>query len=112
MKQRKPMNRIGKRTKQRMAYNRRLKKMAEEKGIRSCELKLEGCLKTWALSWGHSKKSRFIVTEEDWLEAALVCPSCHAKQESLPHAEGYAMIMEAINKRDRPSELFLKEGKS
>lgn len=90
----------GKRTLKRIAMNKRLKALFIEKGYpQVCELKLDGCMKTWALQWGHSKKSRFIVTDDDWMAAALVCPSCHSKQEALPHAEGHAMIMAAINKR-------------
>lgn len=79
--------------------NKRLKARSEALGITSCELKEEGCLRTWALSWAHSKKSRFIVTDEDWMEAVLACPHCHAKIEAMSHDEMYAKVTEAIARR-------------
>lgn len=93
------MNRIGKRTRKRMAMNARLKKMAVEKGICTCEVKLEGCLKNWALTWAHSKKSRFLVTDEDWMEAALCCVSCHNKIEAMSHEEMFKKVTNAIANR-------------
>lgn len=89
----------GKRTKKRIAMNARLKKMAEAKGIHQCEVRLDGCLKTWALTWAHSKKSRFIVTDDEWMEAALACVHCHDKIEAMPHDQMYKIVTEAINNR-------------
>jgi hypothetical protein len=91
--------RAGKRTKKRVAMNARLKKMAIDKGITRCELRLPGCLKTWALTWAHSKKSRFLITEEDWMEAALCCVACHEKIEAMSHELMHKKVTEAIERR-------------
>jgi hypothetical protein len=80
--------------------NARLKKLAIEKGICTCEIKLEGCLKNWALTWAHSKKSRFLITDEDWMEAALACVACHQKIEGMGHEKMHRIVTEAIRNRD------------
>ena len=99
MIRRKPMNKAGARTLKRRRFNVKLKKIWLEQGVTSCELRLPGCLGTWAMGAAHSKKSRFLITDDDWLEAALSCCHCHQIQEALPHDEGYKMIMGAIAKR-------------
>lgn len=91
---------IGKRTLKRRAMNARLKRMFVENGYpQECELKLGKCQKTWALSWAHSKKSRFLITDEDWLEAALACQNCHNEIECLPHDQMKTIVIRAISSR-------------
>jgi hypothetical protein len=97
-------NRAGKRTLKRRAMNERLKRRSIELGIDSCEIKLEGCLRKWALSWAHSKKSRFIVSDSDWMEAVLACPSCHAEIEGMSHEEMKRIVTETISKRNEHEE--------
>jgi hypothetical protein len=91
---------IGKRTLKRRAMNNRLAKMFIEKGYQqTCELKEDGCLRAFSLSWAHSKKSRYIVTDDDWMEAALACPHCHDKIEAMSHEEMFEKVMSAIGRR-------------
>lgn len=91
---------IGKRTLKRRAMNLRLKKMFLDRGLaQSCELNEDGCMRTFALSWAHSKKSRFILSNEDWMEAALACPHCHDKIEAMSHDAMYEKVMGAISRR-------------
>jgi len=91
----------GKRTLKRIAMNKRLAKMFIERGLpQRCELKLDGCMKTWALQWCHSRKSRFINTDEEWMDAALGCPSCHGKIEAMTHDQMFEHVKEAIGRRN------------
>lgn len=92
----------GKRTIKRIAMNKRLAKMFIDRGLpQTCEIKLDsGCMRTFSLSWAHSKKSRFIVSDSDWMEAALACPHCHGKIEAMSHEQMYEHVMEAIGRRN------------
>jgi len=81
--------------------NLRLKKMFLDRGLpQTCEIKLEGCLRTFALSWAHSKKSRFLIEDSDWMEAALACPHCHGKIEAMSHEQMFEHVMKAIKARN------------
>lgn len=90
----------GKRTLKRRAMNARLKKeVGDRLGIKSCEIKLDGCLMDFAMSWAHSRKSRFLVTDEDWMHAALACCYCHDKIEAMSHEAMFKKVSDAIDKR-------------
>lgn len=94
------MNKCGARTLKRRRFNVKLKKIWLEAGITSCELRLPGiCLGTWALSAAHSKKSRYLITDEDWLEACLADCACHEAIEKMSHEEMHRLVTEAIAKR-------------
>ena len=91
------MPKTGKRTKKRQAMNRRLNHL----GINFCEIAISGtCVGSIMLSWAHSKKSRFLVTDEDWMEAARCCIPCHEKIEAMSHADMEAMVKKAIAGRN------------
>lgn len=80
--------------------NLRLKQRHIEQGYsQECELKLRGCLVTWSLTWAHSKKSRFLITDDDWMTAALACVHCHDKVEEMSHEKMEAVILTAIVRR-------------
>lgn len=64
-------------------------------GITRCEL----CGGTFGLSFAHSKKRRFIQTDEDWYEVALLCQKCHETVEFAGHEEMYRAIREIIERR-------------
>lgn len=68
------------------------------KGERTCEAKLEGCWKTWALSWAHPAKRRKLSPEE-LTTAALCCVPCHQKLERLSHEDMRVAVMEIIERR-------------
>ena len=76
---------MGKRTKQNAVAVRKLKKIYEEKGITTCELRLEGCANNWALGFAHRHKRRWYYGIEEQLhsfeETVLACSPCHEKIE-------------------------------
>lgn len=76
--------------------NRELKKIFDALGIRSCEK----CGSTFHLTWAHSRKRRFINSDEGMKEVALLCCACHEKLERLPHSEMFAEINRIIERRD------------
>jgi hypothetical protein len=77
----------------------KLKKLWLELGIESCELRLPGCMGTWAMGAAHSKKSRFLVTKEDWMEACLACCKCHETIEAWSHEKMKEIVLDTIAKR-------------
>lgn len=99
-KSRKPMNKKGKRYDKRQAMNARLNKL----GITRCEIGIREpkpiCVGSIMLTWAHALKSRFLVTDEDWLRAARCCIPCHDFIEALPHGGMAAIVDRAIAMRD------------
>lgn len=90
---------VGPRTTRRRAENKKLNQLPEHVK-RNCEIKLSGCLGNKFLSWAHSKKSRFILTDKDWQEAARCCAACHgALDHKMGHAEMARRVRKAIAKR-------------
>ena len=90
---------IGPRTKERQKQNAILNKLPPHIKNR-CEIKLDGCLVNKFLSWAHSKKSRFITTDQDWQEAARACGFCaDALDHKMSHAEMRQRVTEAIKRR-------------
>ena len=84
-KKRKGIRKVGKRGKINIEVNRKLKILFMELGIRSCEVKLSGCLKTEWLSYIHRHKRREYYGKEDMLvhkqQVLLGCIPCHQKLE-------------------------------
>lgn len=73
----------------------KLKQKFERLGITRCEL----CFGTFGLSFAHSRKRRFIQTDEDWEEVALLCQPCHEKIEFSGHEAMYDEIRRIIGER-------------
>lgn len=90
---------IGPRTIKRQEQNRILNERLPE--IKKyCEIQIAGvCVHNIMLTWCHSKKSRFITTDEDWQEAARGCLPCHQYIEPLSHAEMKEIVLAAIARR-------------
>lgn len=87
---------IGKRTEKRAKENRKLGKL----GIQHCEIRMPGiCAGRRFLSWAHSQKARYLLTDKDWQEAARCCIPCHDTIEKMSHAEMKRIIREAIARR-------------
>lgn len=57
------------------------------------------CHGTFGLSFAHSKKRRFIQTDEDWEEVALLCQPCHQKIEFSGHENMYEAVRRIIENR-------------
>ena len=59
----------------------RLKKIFQEKGITTCEAKLEGCMRNFALSFHHRHKRYWYIKRpellEDFNQVILTCANCH-----------------------------------
>lgn len=90
----------GKRTLKRRAMNRRIDADLKARGIETCEIRIPGvCVRSILLSHAHSKKSRNIITDADWLEAALCCIPCHEKIELLKENEMGEIVRAAIARR-------------
>lgn len=73
----------------------KLKEKFERLGITRCEL----CFGTFGLAFAHSKKRRFILTDEELEEVALLCQPCHEKIEFSGHEEMYKAITDIIKWR-------------
>lgn len=87
---------IGPRTERRAKENAKLRKLQ----ISHCEIRIPGiCQGRYFLTWAHSKKSRYLVTEKDWQEAARACVACHDHIEAKSHKEMRRIIVEAIMRR-------------
>jgi hypothetical protein len=75
------MKQIGKVGKINVRANLKLKKLFEENDIRSCEINLPGCMKTFALSWHHRHKRIWYRSQpeklSEWKQAILSCAKCH-----------------------------------
>ena len=59
----------------------KLKKQFEEWGITSCEIGLVDCQQGMFLGFAHTRKRRWITTEEQLREVVLACQNCHTKIE-------------------------------
>ena len=93
---RKPLKKVGKRGLKRQAMNRRLDKLR----IHECEIRIPGhCVRSIMLTWAHSQKSRFIQSDEEWMEAARACIPCHTFIECLSHEEMKRIVQNAISQR-------------
>ena len=65
--------------------NEALKTIYWKKGIISCEAKLDGCMKTFAMSFHHRHKRNWYADKQELLidfnQTILVCANCHNKIE-------------------------------
>lgn len=82
--------------------NKKLKKMFEEKGILSCEIKRKNCNKTYGLTWAHRHKRNWYLGRQELLsdfnQVALACLNCHIEIEQ--NKELTKEIFERLRGRD------------
>lgn len=78
-----------------------MKKQFEEWGVTQCELGYEGCFVNNFLGFAHSKRRRFVHTEEDWGCVLLACQSCHEILDRKPHRETERVVLEGVQERGR-----------
>ena len=80
---RSPLRRVGKTGEANLEANRRLKKTFA--GSKTCEIQLEGCLKTWPLQFCHRHKRIWYKGDvellADYKQVVVGCQSCHEKIE-------------------------------
>lgn len=99
------MKKIGKKTAEWLKVKRDLLPKLEKHGITRCEIKLEGCLKDWALSLAHARKRR-LLHKGELKVVAVACAYCHDKIEAMPHEDMHRIVMDAIKKRkEQPVEI-------
>ncbi len=101
-KPRKPLNKVGKKTKEWIAVRRELKATFKRAGITTCELRLPGCWTDNALGFAHTLKRRNIRTPEEFREVALACNVCHDVIESGSPEEMAATVRLVIASRLSP----------
>ena len=101
----KAINKIGKRTRKRIDTNAILKERFLRWGITHCELGYVGCWRE-VQGFAHSKKSRNLITEEDWQEVIAACNSCHDQIEILGN-KGMVTMYDVVTKKikERMAEL-------
>lgn len=75
----------------------KLKKQFEAAGITSCEI----CGSSFALSFAHRLKRRFITTMEELSTVALLCQMHHTEIEHSGHQPMYEAITNLIAMRSR-----------
>lgn len=90
-----PLRKVGKRGKKRQEMNAQLNKL----GINHCEIGRPCCVGRIMLTWAHARKSRFLVTDTDWLQAARACIPCHNEIEAMSHAVMFEIVTSAIARR-------------
>src|SRR5690242_19042046 len=86
-KKRKPLNKRGVKTDAWERTRDELKIRFERAGITQCELQYPGCFRNNFLSFAHSKKRRYITSQEDLEIVALLCQKCHHTVEYRPDME-------------------------
>jgi hypothetical protein len=75
---------------------RKLKEQFTRMGIQRCEI----CQGTFALSFAHRLKRRFITTEEELMAVALLCQKHHEEIEFSGHENMYQAITKIIEQRE------------
>jgi hypothetical protein len=74
----------------------KIKRQFEIWNIKSCEV----CGGTFALSFAHRYKRRFITDDSELRVVVLLCQVHHAELEVLPHEEMFQRISELIEQRE------------
>ena len=78
-----PLRRCGKIGKANIEANKRLKEVFENTNIRSCEIKMEGCLGNWTLAFCHRHPRLWyngdVEKLSDYKQVIIGCVSCHEK---------------------------------
>lgn len=86
MLRRTPLNREGPTGRANREANQRLKEIFSSERITSCEVRLAGCLRTWALTFAHRHKRLWYRGDVDKLsnfnQVILACTKCH---ETIEH---------------------------
>jgi len=79
------MKRIGRIGKINIKANKILKQKYTERGTKSCEIRLPGCMPNFALSFAHKHKRLWYYSRPELLssikETLIACPNCHDEIE-------------------------------
>jgi hypothetical protein len=94
-----PINKIGKKSKQWIAVRRRLKVEFEALGITSCELRYEGCAGDGMLGFAHGRKRRHLKGDELETLTILACNHCHDAIEYLGPEKMLEIVEHTIARR-------------
>lgn len=94
------LRKAGRKTKAWERVRRQLKCEFTARGIQACELRFEGCMVDDYLGFAHSKKRRYVVTDEDWREVVLACRTCHDRLDiNMSHEEMARTVRDTIARR-------------
>ena len=77
-----------------------IKKEFAANGVTRCEM----CNSGMYLSFAHRLKRRFIHTDEEMRQVALLCVTCHAVIERKSHAEMFEIVTTLIRDRQAAVE--------
>lgn len=94
----------GKKTQQWEEGRAELKRIFQKRGITSCEIQLEGCLKDNYLSFAHIQRRGELSAEETINPnyVVLACQPCHHTVDfELPKAKSYQLLQSIVDKRGR-----------
>lgn len=94
---RSPLNRRGKKAKEWEVAKRKGDKLLEN--VYGCEVRFLGCLGGLFLGRAHRKKRRFCDSEELAIYC-VACAQCHQKLEVLPPEKMFALVNDAIQRRN------------
>ena len=76
-----PLRKVGKIGEANIEARKRIAIIAEEKGLNYCELRLDGCTRTWPLAPAHRHKRSWYQGDVDLLSAyeqwISACQNCH-----------------------------------
>lgn len=87
---------------ERRQWARELKAWFATLGIESCEVRFEGCMRTFGGALAHSLKRRFIHTREQYFEVCYACQFCHEILDNrMSHAQMEAKVKEIIERRNQ-----------
>ncbi len=79
------INKPGKRVKEWIRERAKLRRIYQKKGITSCEIRLEGCMGVFGLSFAHKHKRVWYYDKPGLLgsfeETVRACAYCHTKIE-------------------------------
>lgn len=92
---RRPMNKVGHKTRVWKNTRDRLKKKFAAMGITQCELNYDGCAFNNFLGFAHGRKRRHLEGDELETLVILACNNCHDQIERLP-AEAMLTIVEKV----------------
>jgi hypothetical protein len=95
-----PLNKIGKRTRESLDNVEQRKKEFAMAGITTCEARLKPCWRNNALGFAHEAKRRKL-TKEDLKKVILICNPCHGEIEVWPAEEMKQFVNNVIANREK-----------
>lgn len=96
---------VGKKAIEWYTLSKQIRAELSEKGINSCEARLDGCLGNWPLGLAHTKKRRHLSKDELGM-VALLCQYCHDTLEHGDQKVMFSTITDIINARRKKTTML------